>query len=155
MDRDRLDAFGYLVSSSIKSVTKIKSKGMSRYGLGSTHTVCLRKLYSESEALTRSQLAELCSIDKSQVTRVVGELVKKGYVTESEEERCSRKTIKLSEKGKAVVEEINEVVDSALDFVSGDIGEERLAEFYETFAQITEKLKQAEALDWNTKNNEN
>ena len=150
MEKDRLEAFGNLIGNSAKSLTKIKSKGMSPYGLGSTHTVCLRKLYSNG-VMTRSCLAELCELDRSQISRVIGDLIGKGYVIESGGENGYRAMLDLSDEGRKVTEEVNGIVEDVLNFVSGAIPSENIEMFYTTFEEICSRLKQAEELDWNKK----
>lgn len=142
MERDRLEAFTTLVTNASRSITKIKHRGMEGYGLGSTHTVCLRKLYAASEGLTRTQLANVCELDKAQISRIIGELSDKGYVVSPQSGYKCR--IRLSDSGRRVTEEINKLVLDINGFVSGEIPQEDIEAFYRVFTRICEGLKMAE-----------
>ena len=142
LERDRLEAFTTLVTNASRSITKIKHKGMEGYGLGSTHTVCLRKLHAAPEGLTRTQLAKACELDKAQISRIIGELSDKGYVvTPKSGYKCR---VMLSDSGRSVAEEINELVIDINDFVSGEIPQDDIEAFYRVFTRICEGLKMAE-----------
>lgn len=138
------EAFHSSVSNAMKSLEKIKAKGMDEYGLSGTYTLCLRQLYDRPNGMTRTELAQHCCVDRAQITRVIGELLAKGLVLEVGSGSNYRKRCVLTEKGRETTAEINDRVARILAFVSGDIPTERLVIFYETLNEICEKLKQAE-----------
>ena len=140
------ETFSAVLGSATKSLEKIKSKKMEEFGLSGTHTLCLLQLYEEEEGLTRTELANRLGVDRAQITRVVGELLSKGFATEEGKGSGYRKKCRLTEKGETASEEINGVVERINRFVSGDIPCDRLKEFYDTFGEICEKLKMAEEL---------
>ena len=145
LEKDRFDRFYHLVTSTSKSLQKLRSTAMLPYGLTGSHTMCLRHLYSNPEGLTRTKLVRLCDIDKAQVSRIINELCARGYAVETENENINyRKRLKLTPMGKAATEEINRLVIELNGFVSSDIPEEDLAVFYRTFDIICEKLKESE-----------
>jgi len=145
LEKDRFEAFYGLIASSTKSIHKLKSKGMLPFGLTSAHTICMRQLYERPEGVTRTQLANLCIVDKAQITRIIGELTEKGYAIEQRSAHANyRSKLFLTDEGKRVTEEINEIVIRINTFVSGDIPEENIRIFYETFTKICENLKSAE-----------
>lgn len=147
VDKDRLEEFSTLIGSAAKSLQKIKNKGMFPYGLGSAHTSCMRKLYEAPSGVTRAELARLCDVDKAQITRIIADLVEKQYIDSPVGSQSNyRRKIKLTEDGKRVVREINEIVLQMNQFVSGEIPQERIDIFYDTFTQICEGLKKAEDL---------
>ena len=139
------EAFSSMLGAATKSLERLKSKGMEDFGLSGTHTLCLRQLYDSPEGLTRTELAARLSVDRAQITRVIGELLEKGFVIE-----CGgsgyRKKCALTEKGRATTSEINDIVERINRFVSGDIPPQRLLSFYETLGEICENLKRAEEL---------
>ena len=140
------EAFHSSIGSAMKSLEKIKAKGMDDYGLSGTYTMCLRQLYGKPEGMTRTELAQHCCVDRAQITRVIGELLAKELVLEVGSGSNYRKRCVLTEHGRAVTAEINDLVDRILAFVSGDISQERLTIFYETLNEICEKLKLAEEM---------
>ena len=144
MEQDRLDEFTALVVSASRSITKIKSHYMATYGLGSTHTMCIRRLYSAPEGTTRTQLSEECELDKAQVSRIVNELSEKGYVTEGTGRSGYKRKIVLTEEGKRIAEDINRIVLDINRFVSGDISDQEIQTFYRVFGVICENLKSSE-----------
>ncbi len=144
MEQDRLDEFMTLVVGASRSVTKLKSRYMTEYGLGSTHTMCIRRLYSSPEGLTRTKLAAVCELDKAQVSRIVGELAEKGYVSEGPGSTNYKRRVTLSEEGKKIAEDINGKVLLINKFVSKDLTDEEISTFYRVFAEICENLKLAE-----------
>lgn len=146
MEKDRFDRFYHLISCSSKSIQRLRSIGMTPYGLTGAHTMCLRHLYSNPDGLTRTKLTRLCDIDKAQVSRIINELCSKGYAIETENENINyRKRLKLTPMGKATTEEINRLVLELNGFVSADIPQEELAVFYEIFEKICKRLDEAEA----------
>ena len=144
MKHDRLDAFMTLIVGASRSVTKLKGSYMAKYGLGSTHTMCIRKLHASKDGLTRTQLAEYCELDKAQISRIINELSEKQYVYEGSGRGGYKKKIVLTEKGKSVAEDINRIVLDINDFVSGKISDEEIETFYSVFGTICENLKAAE-----------
>ena len=146
MNEDRFDKFNHLTSSAIKSIYRLKVMGMLPFGLTAAHTMCLRHLYNYPEGITRTKLVRLCDIDKAQISRIINDLCAKGYVVETENENINyRKRLKLSPLGKDTTEEINRKVLRVNEFVSEDIPDEQLKNFYDTLNTICEKLKLAES----------
>ena len=140
------EAFHSSISNAMKSLEKIKAKGMDEYGLSGTYTLCLRQLYEKPNGLTRTELAHRCCVDRAQITRVIGELLAKELVLEVGSGSNYRKRCVLTEKGRELTTEINSLVDRIQTFVGGDIPPDRLAIFYETLNEICEKLKLAEEM---------
>lgn len=138
------EAFSGLIGNATKSLERLKARGMGEYGLSGTYTLCLRQLYENESGLTRTNLAQRCGVDRAQITRVISELIAKELVVELGSGSNYRKKCILTEKGRTVTAEVNELVQKIQDFVSGDIPKERLAIFYEILAQICENLRRAE-----------
>ncbi|MBE6550174.1 MAG: MarR family transcriptional regulator [Ruminococcaceae bacterium] len=143
-NRDRFEDFSTLIGSAMKSLQKIKNHGMEPYGLGSTHTLCLKRLNASPEGLTRKELAIECEIDKAQISRLIGELSEKGYVRDKTETAGYRNKIVLTESGKKVADEVEQKVRKVLEYVSGDIPPEQITVLYKTLETICENLKRAE-----------
>ena len=140
------ETFSGLLSTAVKNLEKLKSRGMEEYGLSGTHTLCLRQMFDSPDGLTRTQLSHRLGVDRAQITRVIGELLAKGYVEETNGPSNYRKKCFLTPKGKEITAEINRTVSRINDFVSGDIPEERLAIFYQTLDEICNNLIKAEEL---------
>ena len=139
--------FSALLGSTMKSLDRLKSKGMDDYGLSGTHTLCMRLLYDRPDGLTRIQLSNALSVDRAQVTRIVLEMISEGLLEEEQSGRSGyRKKCKLTEKGRDVTASINKKVEKINNFVSGDISKDELDSFYATFEHICKRLKKAEDL---------
>lgn len=139
--------FSTLIGATMKSLDRLKSKGMEAYGLSGTHTLCMRLLYDNPEGLTRIQLSNALSVDRAQVTRIVLEMISEGLLEEEQSGRHGyRKKCKLTAKGREVTASINETVERINRFVSGDIPKDELESFYKTFELICDNLKKAEEM---------
>ena len=138
------ETFSNLLNTTTKSLDKLKSKGMEEYGLSGTHTLCMRQLYDFPDGLTRAELSQRLGVDRAQMTRVISQLIDKGFVVQTEHSSVYRRKCVLTEKGVSATAEINQLVAKINEFVSGDIPPERLQIFYETFSAICENLKKSE-----------
>ena len=147
LEKDRLEEFSILISAATKSLQKLKNKGMDPFGLGSTHTMCMRKLYRSPGGVTRAELARQCDMDKAQISRIIADLAEQNYINvPGGDKKNYRQKIKLTEEGVRVTEEINRIVLRVNQFVSKDLSEEQLKTFYDTFARICDGLRSAEDL---------
>ena len=141
---DNFERFAQMLSNASKSIFRLKSKCMSKYGLSSTHTLCLRSLYENSEGMTKSEIAEICYLDKAQITRIMSELVENEYVTADTSRRAYNRKFLLTEKGYRITEEINQTVQAVVKYVNEDIPKEDIEHFYAVFEAINKKLKSSE-----------
>ena len=144
MEGDRYELFHQMISNASKTINRLKGRYMSRYGLSGTHTICLRQLFENEAGFTKSEIADCCDIDKAQITRIIGELMEKGYVSSDESKKAYNRKFFLTESGKRITNEINEVVVAINRYVSEDIPIEDIKRFYETFEIINGKLKDYE-----------
>ncbi len=145
MEKDRFDKFYHYVSSSLKSIQRLRSFGMEPYGLTGAHTMCLRQLYNNPEGLTRTEITRLCDIDKAQTSRIINDLCAKGQVIETENENINyRKCLRLTHIGKNTTEEINRLVLRINQMVSEKISDGEMEAFYATFEKIFDGFKSAE-----------
>ena len=141
---DNFERFAQMLSTASKSIFRLKSRCMSKYGLSSTHTLCLRSLYENAGGMTKSEISDYCDIDKAQITRIMGELVDKGYVVADKSMRAYNRKFLLTEEGLAITEEINGTVETVVKYVNQDIPKEDIEHFYAVFEAINEKLKSSE-----------
>ena len=147
--RDRFADFSTLIYNASKSLYRLKTRGMKAYGLGSTHTFCLRTLQKSEDGMTRTQLAEACLVDKAQISRLVAELTEMGYVWEASKGAGYRKKIVLTERGRQIADGIDNMVNYVLGYVSGEIPEEDVERMYQTLSLICDNLKRAEEMPLN------
>ena len=141
---DSFERFAQMLSNATKSLYRLKSRCMSKYGLSSTHTACLRKLYENPDGLTKSEIADNCEIDKAQITRIIGELIAKNYVKDDSSKKTYNRKFFLTAVGKKITDEINETVVDVVKYVNEDIPREDIEHFYSVFEAINKKLKDSE-----------
>ncbi len=144
--RDRFSDFSNLLYSATKSLHRLKTRAMDGYGLSSAHPFCLRALQMKPEGMTRTQLATACSVDKAQISRIVSELVERGYVSEASKGAGYRKKIILTDRGRQIACEIDDKVNRVLTYVSGEIPPDDIEQMYCTMSRICENLKRAEEM---------
>ena len=144
MKESRFELFDGLIASAGKTLQRIKTNKMEKYGLGSTHTTCLCKLGKAGNiGVTQKELTEQESIDRAQVSRVLRDLEQNGLVKAVGNSTYKRRYC-LTEKGKAITAEINEIILEINRYVSEEISAEDIAVFYHVMQVIDSNLKKAE-----------
>ncbi|MBO5683196.1 MAG: hypothetical protein J6S10_04365 [Clostridia bacterium] len=146
MEKDRFLLFSSCLSEAQKSIARIKQKKMEHYGLASAHAICICQLEEHADGLTKTELSQICMVDKSQISRVISDVVKKGYVAVSATSSRYRKKYFLTEYGRKIAGEIRKTILDINSFVSMDIPQEDIDKFYATFNIICENLSKAEKI---------
>ena len=144
MNNDRFIRFSSLLNNAQKSIARIKYKKMDSYGLGSAHTLCMCIMRNYRDGITKTELAVLCGVDKAQISRLIGDLLKKEYVCTTAPNKSYRQKYRLTEEGEQVAAEIEKIVVDINSYVSGDISQKELEIFYSTFEKICQRLISAE-----------
>lgn len=141
MQENRFELFDISVSVICKSIQKIKSEVMQSYGLKSSHVLFMVQLSEREEGLTASELSQAGHMDKAQISRVVSELTDKGFIRRSADsgQKYKYKLI-LTEAGKNITNELERLIDNALEYVSGSIPKTDLEVFYRTLFTISDNL---------------
>ena len=146
MDKDRFEQFNQMLTSAAKSLQRIKLKHMEKYGLSSTHTICLRMLFDNPDGLTKKEISDSCDMDKAQITRIIKDLLDREYVIADQAEKTYNHKFFLTETGKRITNEINSIVLKVNDYVSGSISKHDIDRFYDTFDTINKNLRNAEKI---------
>ncbi|MBO7250805.1 MAG: hypothetical protein J6V42_05985 [Clostridia bacterium] len=146
MEKDRFLLFSSCLSEAQKSIARIKQKKMEHYGLASAHAICICQLEEHADGLTKTELSQICMVDKAQISRVISDVVKKGYVAVSATSSRYRKKYFLTEYGRKIAGEIRKTILDINSFVSMDIPQEDIDKFYATFNIICENLNKAEKI---------
>lgn len=142
MTENRFELFDVSISLVCKSIQKIKSEKMLKYGLKGSHVLFLVQLDKREDGLTASELSEAGHVDKAQISRVISELMHKGYVIKKSLRSGQKYNVKLmlTDAGKKITAEINEVIAEVLEYVSGGIPVSDLDIFYRTLFTISDNL---------------
>lgn len=139
---NRFETFAGSVLELNRCIQKIKEAEMRKFGLKAGHTMCLYYLGQHPEGLSSAQLTGLCKEDKAAVSRCLGQLSEKELVfCDLPENKRSYRTLHfLTGKGKAIVCQINERIESALCFGGSGLTEQQRAVFYEAMGVILGNL---------------
>ena len=144
MEESRFELFDGLIASAGKTLQRIKTNKMEKYGLGSTHTTCLCKLGKAGvDGVTQKELTEQECIDRAQVSRILRDLEQEGLV-EAMGSSAYKRRYCLTEKGQQITEEINGIILDINRYVSAEISAEDIAVFYRVMQVIDGNLKKAE-----------
>ena len=141
MQEDRFELFDVSVSLICKSIQKIKSEIMQSYGLKSSHVLFMVQLGKRKEGLTASELSKAGHMDKAQISRVVSELTDKGFITRySGSKQKYKNRFTLTEAGRSIANDLDNLIGKALEYVSGSIPKADLEIFYRTLFTISDNL---------------
>ena len=126
---------------------------MRDYGLGSAHTICMRILSENTKGLTQNEISKKSDVDKAQTSRVLGELVDKGYVFATDTDKIYNKIYRLTDVGMVIAKDIDRRVTEICNYVSGDIPDADMEAFYITLEKISNRILASEKVFFDTGNN--
>ena len=141
MSEDRYIMFSVAIDQAAKNLQRLKHIRMEKYGLRAVHVTCLIRLGRSVEGLTGTELSEICEVDKSLISRVLSDLIENGFATYEKTEKIYRKRIQLTDRGRAVVDEMRDVMDASVDAIRNDVTEEDLDAFYRTLHLIDRNIR--------------
>ena len=140
MESNSFERFSGLISTANKSIMKLKRRRMEKYDLSGAHTNCIYRLYKYRDSgLTQKALMELEQLDRAQVSRVLRDLERTGYVT-SDSNGGYKSVYGLTKEGLLVGAKIDETVSDYMKSISDAIPEEKLEVFYEVLSKIRDML---------------
>lgn len=135
---DRFERFSYFISEISRLWHRIADEEMGNYNLKGAYSVYFTTLYRFPEGITAAQLVELCSRDKADVSRAMSLLTRMGLVERSEGNY--RVSLKLTEQGRELAEQINQKAKAAVEQASIGLSDDKRAVFYEALELITNNL---------------
>ncbi len=135
----RFERFSYAISEIHRYWHKIAADEMEKCGLKGPYAVYFTAMYRYPEGITSAQLAEVCSRDKSDVSRAMSLMERKGLVTK--EGPLYRALLKLTDEGKKVAEFINQKAGQAVELGGKGLSDEDRKTFYETLELIVSNLQ--------------
>lgn len=139
---ERFERFSYSISEISKYWHKITADEMENYGLKGAHSIYLITMLRYPDGITAPQLGELCGKDKSDVSRMMSIMEKKGLVTkEGVHQNLYRGVFKLTEEGIAAAEYVRRRASLAVEIAGSELTDEKRAIFYETLEMIASKLR--------------
>lgn len=141
MEVSRFEQFSALMTSAAKSVAKLKAAQMDAFSLSGAHTNCLCRLH-EAGSLTQGELTRLERMDRSQVSRVLRDLMQKGYVV-SDAQAGYKRRYALTPAGEETAARVEAIILDINRFVSGSISDADIEIFYKTLTTIAQNLQSA------------
>lgn len=139
---DRFERFSFAISEIYRYWHKITSDEMEPFGLKGPAAVYFTTMYQYPEGLTSARLAELCGRDKADVSRTVSAMEKLGLVErEVVNQNLYRALLKLTDRGSAVAEQINEKAKAAVGYGGSGLTDEQREIFYYSLETIAANLQ--------------
>lgn len=136
---DRFGRFSFAISELSRYWHKIAADEMERHGLKGPYAVYFTTLYQIPEGVTAAKLAQMCGRDKSDVSRAVNAMESKHLL---EREGASyRATLKLTEEGRKVAEEVIRQANRAVEYGGSGISEQEREIMYRCLDIIAENLQ--------------
>ena len=137
---ERFERFSYAISEISRYWHKIAADEMEKYGLKSPHAVYLTTMYHFEDGIHAARLGELCGKDKSDVSRMMSIMEKKGLV-KKEGEGAYRALLKLTDEGKKAASQVRERAIVAVENAGAGITDENRSIFYDTLEKIASNLE--------------
>lgn len=138
----RFERFSFAISEIYRHWHKIAADEMAKYGLKGPYAVYFTAMSRFPEGITSAQLAEVCSRDKSDVSRAISIMEKKGLVKKEGSNRTLyRALLKLTEEGKIAAAHVNERAAVAVELGGRGLTDENREIFYETLEHIVANLQ--------------
>lgn len=140
---ERFERFSFSVSEISRYWHRLAADEMEKHGLKGQHSVYLMAMLRNPEGISAMQLCETCGKDKSDVSRMMSIMEKKGLVTkESTRQTLYGGVFKLTDAGKHAAEQVSRRASLAVELAGKDLTEENRAIFYEALESITANLRQ-------------
>ncbi len=139
---DRFERFSFTISEISRHWHKLTAEEMEKYGLKGPHSIYLVTMYRHPDGVTASQLCELCGKDKSDVSRMMSIMEKKGLVRkEGVHQNLYRGVFKLTDEGRAAATHVRQRASLAVELAGKELTDEKRATFYEALELVASNLR--------------
>ena len=139
---DRFEKFSLAISEISRYWHKLASDEMEKHGLRGPHAVYFTTMYCYPEGLTAARLSELCSRDKSDVSRAVTMFEKKGLVEKRSVSYDARlKKLVLTEKSEAIAHLMSDDMAKLESVLTDGFSESELDTLYSYIDRMKNNLK--------------
>lgn len=139
---DRFENLATGVAQIYKDILKIKRYQMQSLGLKSTYVMCLYYLGRYPKGLTAAALCKLCKENKAGISRILSELIQKGFIRYDNENSSKkyRAKILLTDSGNEYATKINDGIIEAVTKGGLGITNEEREVFYRVLSRIADNL---------------
>ena len=139
---DRFERFSMMIADISRCWHKIATDEMEKYELNGSHAVYLITLYQYAEGITAAKLSELSGKNKSDVSRMISVMEKKGLVRRKRvHKNLYRARLTLTEEGRRAAEQVKERAELAVECAGQGITDENRKIFYHVLEQISANLQ--------------
>lgn len=135
---ERFEWFSLAIAEISRCWHKLAGEEMQVYGLKGAHALYLTTLYRHPEGVTVPELCELCLKDKSDASRMLAILEKKGLVRK--EGGYGGKVV-LTEAGRQATRQVRERASRAVEEAGRDLTPAEREAFYKALESITGNLR--------------
>ena len=139
---DRFERFSLAITEISRYWHKITSDEMEQYGLKGPHAIYLLTMDRFEDGITASQLSDVCEKDKSDVSRAMSLMQKKGLAARVDAHgNPYRALLRLTPTGKSAAEHIRKRAQLAANLAGAKLSEENRAIFYDALESIATNLR--------------
>lgn len=115
----RFEQFCNAISIINHAIQKIERVEMAKYGLKGPHAQCLLAISQYPDGITAAKLCDICEKDKAAISRAIAELeAAHMLIRQDPDGKRYRSRLYLTERGKEVADNVNQLVHSAVSQVS-------------------------------------
>jgi len=137
----RFERFSFVISEISRHWHRIASGEMEKYGLKGHHALYLITMKRYPDGITATQLADICSKDKADVSRAMSLMVKKGLAEKGSGMTRYRALLRLTEDGLTAAAQVEKSAMLAVEIASSGISDEHREIFYSTMDTIAANLQ--------------
>ena len=139
---NRFARFSLAISEIDRCWHKLAAEEMAKYELNSPHAVYLTTLYTYDDGITAAKLGELCCKNRSDVSRMIAILEKKGLVRkEAIGDNLYRAKLVLTDEGKQAAEHVQQRAALAVELAGVGLSDTDREVFYRCLESITTNLQ--------------
>ena len=139
---NRFTRFSLAISEIDRCWHKLATEEMAKYELNSPHAVYLTTLYNFEDGITAAKLGELCCKNRSDVSRMIAILEKKGLVRkETIGDNSYRAKLLLTDEGKQAAEHVQQRAALAVELAGSGMSNADREVFYRCLESITSNLQ--------------
>ena len=138
----RFELFNASIYGIYRDILKIERAAMVKHGLKGSYALYLAAIARHPEGVTATQLCDICDKDKAAVSRVIGELEKKGLVTRAVNNATYyRARLMLTDEGQAIADEVAHLAQIAVNKATRGVSDEHRKIMYECLGLIATNLR--------------
>ena len=140
---ERFEKFTGAIYGIYRSIQKIESYVMEKYGLKGSFAQYLVVMTRFKSGITSVQLSNICEKDKAAVSRAVSDMEREGLITRKREgANLYRAMLILTEKGERAANKVCEMAAIAVESAGKGLDEENRKKLYHSLDLIAANLKE-------------